>query len=72
MRPKTSVVRPAGIADRSRYASGSSAVVAHLAETMLAEVPRVLRRVGLLLLVLSISIPVFVVGLLVVLWHLAG
>ena len=72
MRAKTSLVRSSGLADRSRPANGSGAVVAHLAETILAEVPRTLRRIGLLLLVLSISVPVFLVGLLVVLWRLAG
>ena len=72
MRTKTSLVRSSGLADRSRPANGSGAVVAHLAETILAEVPRTLRRIGLLLLVLSISVPVFLVGLLVVLWRLAG
>jgi len=40
-------------------------------EKILSEIPRTLRRVGQLLLVLAITIPVFSVGLLVVLWHLA-
>ena len=72
MRAKTSLVRSGGLADRPRPANGSGAVIANLAETILAEVPRTLRRIGLLLLVLSISVPVFLVGLLVVLWRLAG
>jgi hypothetical protein len=46
-------------------------VVAHHGERILAEIPTTLRRLGMLFLVLSISIPVFFVGLLVVLWHLA-
>jgi hypothetical protein len=72
MKAKTSLVRSGGLADRSLPANGSAAVVAHLAETILAEVPRTLRRIGLLLLVLSISVPVFLVALLVVLWRLGG
>jgi hypothetical protein len=39
-------------------------------EKILAEIPDTLRRVGLLMLVLSISIPVFLVGLLIILWRL--
>jgi hypothetical protein len=46
-------------------------VVAHHGERILAEIPTMLRRVGLLLLVLAITIPVFCAGLLIVLWHLA-
>jgi hypothetical protein len=40
-------------------------------EAILAEVPATLRRVRTALLVLSIAIPAFLVGLLVVLWRLA-
>jgi hypothetical protein len=72
MRPKTSLVRSSSVADRSLPGYGSTEVVTHLAQTILAEVPRTLRRLGRLLLVLTISIPVFLVGLLVVLWRLAG
>ena len=32
--------------------------------------PRALRRLGLFFMVMAVSIPVFLVGLLVVLWHL--
>jgi hypothetical protein len=45
--------------------------VAHHGEKILAEIPKTLRRVATLLLVLSISVPVFFAGLIVVLWHLA-
>jgi hypothetical protein len=41
-------------------------------ERILFEVPRVLRRIGLFFLIMTISIPVFFAGLLVVLWHFAG
>jgi hypothetical protein len=46
------------------------AVALHHGEKILAEVPHTLRRVALLLLVLSVSIPVFLVGLLIVLWRI--
>jgi hypothetical protein len=48
----------------------ASAIVLHHGEKILAEIPRAIRRVALLMLVLSISIPVFLVGLLIVLWRL--
>ncbi len=47
------------------------AAVAHHAENILAEVPATLRRLRTLLLVLSVSIPLFLIGLVVVLWRLA-
>jgi len=55
----------------TEFASHARRVVAHHGEHILAEIPRTLRRVGLLLMVLAISIPAFFAGLLVVLWHLA-
>jgi hypothetical protein len=53
------------------FADHARTVVAHHGERILAEIPTVLRRLGTLFLVLAISLPVFFVGLLVVLWHLA-
>jgi hypothetical protein len=44
--------------------------VAYHGERILAEIPRTMRRIGLLILVLAITIPVFSAGLLVVLWRL--
>jgi hypothetical protein len=44
---------------------------AHIVE-MLAEVPAILRRLRILLAVLSFSIPLFLAALVVVLWHLAS
>lgn len=41
-------------------------------EEVLAELPTIARRLGTLLLVLCISIPVFVVALVAILWHLAS
>ncbi len=46
-------------------------VVAHRAEEILAEVPATLRHLRTFLLVLSISVPLFLVGLVAVLWHFA-
>jgi hypothetical protein len=43
----------------------------HHGEKILSEIPTTLRRVGLFMLVMTISIPVFLAGLLVVLWHFA-
>ena len=53
------------------FAQHARTVVAHHGERILAEIPTTLRRIGAFLLVLSISIPVFFAGLLVVLWHFA-
>jgi hypothetical protein len=52
------------------FAQHARTVVAHHGEHILAEIPRVLRRVGLFFLVLAISIPAFLAAFLVVLWHL--
>lgn len=46
-------------------------VAAHRAEEILAEVAPTLRRVRTFLLVATISIPMFLAGLVAVLWHLA-
>lgn len=47
-------------------------VAAMRIEEVLAELPTIARRLGLLLLVLCISIPVFVVALVAILWRLAS
>jgi hypothetical protein len=47
-------------------------VAGQWAEEFLAEVPATMRRLRTLLLVLSIAIPGFFLGLIVVLWHLAS
>jgi hypothetical protein len=47
------------------------ALLALHTEEILAEVAPTLRRIRTLLLVLAISVPAFLAGLLVVLWHLA-
>jgi hypothetical protein len=45
-------------------------MVVHHGERILGEIPGALRRVGLFFVVMAVSIPIFLVGLLVVLWHL--
>jgi len=49
----------------------AGAMLAEHGERILFEVPRVIRRISLFFLVMTISIPVFFAGLLVVLWHFA-
>jgi len=46
--------------------------IAYHGERILAEIPRTLRRIGLLVMVLAVTIPVFSAGLLVVLWRLGN
>ena len=72
MRSKTSPVPRPGPASRSWLVSDPGRTVAQLVEVVVAEVPRTLRRIGFLFLALAISIPVFLVGLLIVLWRLGG
>ena len=55
---------------KTTFADHGRAMVVHHGERILGEIPRLLRRVGLFFMVMAISIPVFLVGLLVVLWHL--
>jgi hypothetical protein len=55
----------------STFNNHARTVVAYHGERILAEVPTTLRRVGQLLLVLAVTIPVFCAGLLFVFWHLA-
>jgi hypothetical protein len=45
-------------------------IVLHHGEKILSEIPKTLRSVALLMLVLSITIPAFLAGLLIVLWRL--
>ena len=53
------------------FSQQARAVALEHGEKILSEIPRTLRRIGQLILVLAITIPVFFAGLLVVLWHLA-
>ncbi len=47
-------------------------VAAARIEEALAELPTIARRVRTLLLVLSIAIPVFLIAVVAILWHLAS
>jgi len=47
-------------------------VASQRAEEFLAEVPATLRRVRTLLMVLTVCVPILVVGMIAVLWHLAS
>jgi len=53
------------------FAQQARTIVAHHGERILAEIPTALRRLGMLFLALSISIPVFLVALVVLLWQQA-
>jgi hypothetical protein len=63
---------PAQPMSTATFAQHARTVVTYHGEAILAEVPRMLRRIGMLFFALSVAIPVFLVGLLVVLWRLAG
>jgi hypothetical protein len=56
----------------SAFADHARGVVARHGGQIIAEVPTVLRRVGLFVLVMTVSVPVFLVGLLIVLWRLGN
>jgi hypothetical protein len=55
---------------KTTFADHGRAMVVHHGERILFEIPRALRRVGAFFVVMAVSVPVFFVGLLVVLWHL--
>jgi hypothetical protein len=66
----TPVSSPLEPMSKTTFADHGRAMVAHHGERILFEIPRALRRIGLFFMVMAVSIPVFLVGLLVVLWHL--
>jgi hypothetical protein len=61
------VITPNGSATFTHHAR---TMVLNHGEKILSEIPKTLRRVALLMLVLSISIPAFLGALLIVLWRL--
>ena len=65
------VPTPVAPMSNADFAHHARTMVIHHGERILTEVPKVMRRIGLFLLVATITIPVFLVGLLLVLWHLA-
>jgi hypothetical protein len=54
------------------FAHQARAMVLYHGERILGEIPTAIRRVGTLLLVLSITLPIFLAAVIVVLWRLAG
>jgi hypothetical protein len=57
--------------DGATFAHQARTLALHHGERILGEIPATLRRVGQFVLVMTITIPLFLAGLLVVLWHLA-
>jgi hypothetical protein len=55
---------------KSTFAEHGRAMVVHHGDRILGEIPQALRRVGLFFMVMAVTVPVFLFGLLVVLWHL--
>jgi hypothetical protein len=72
---RTKLQPVAGAADApstTRATAQLRGVAAVRIEEVLAELPTIARRLGTLLLVLCISIPVFVLALVAILWHLTS
>jgi hypothetical protein len=57
--------------ESTTFAHQARILALHHGERILDEIPTTLRRVGRFVLVMTITIPVFLAGLLLVLWHLA-
>ena len=58
-----------GASDQSAIGQRLRIVAAQRAEETLAEVPRIARRLGTLLLVLAVSVPILVVAIVALVWH---
>ena len=65
--PVSSTLEPMS---KTTFADHGRAMVVHHGERILGEIPGAIRRIGLFFMVMAISLPVFLVGLLVVLWRL--
>ena len=57
--------------DGMTFSHQARTLALHHGERILAEIPTTLRRVRHFIIVMSITIPAFLAGLLVVLWHSA-
>jgi hypothetical protein len=68
-KPVSSHVEPMSKATLADHGRG---MVVHHGERILREIPQALRRVGMFFIVMAISLPIFFVGLLIVLWHLGS
>jgi hypothetical protein len=62
---------PIAHADGGTFTHQARTLALHHGERILGEIPTTVRRVGLFMLVMTITIPAFLAGLLVVLWHFA-
>ncbi len=62
---------PVDITTTEMLARRLRTVIARRADDILAEVPATLRRVRTFLVVLSISVPLFLGGLVAAMWHFA-
>jgi len=71
MRNTQAARRPYGTPTALGFGQRAQSIVLYHGERIAAEVPRTLRRLGTLFLVLSISIPVFLATLAVLLWYAA-
>ena len=69
-RSETQVLMKAST-DSATFSQQARTLTLHHGERILREIPTTLRRVGQFMLVMAITIPLFLAGLLVVLWHLA-
>jgi hypothetical protein len=57
--------------ENAPFAQQARTLALHHGEQILREIPTTLRRVGQFMLVMAITIPLFLAGLLFVLWHFA-
>jgi hypothetical protein len=57
--------------DNPTFARQARTLALHHGDRILSEIPTTLRRIGQFVLVMAITIPLFLAGFLVVLWHLA-
>jgi hypothetical protein len=62
---------PAPHYESTTFAHQTRTLALHHGERILSEIPRTLRRVRHFIVVMSITVPAFLAGLLVVLWHFA-
>lgn len=70
---RRSVVRPTVMpSEPAPFSHQARSLALHHGDRILREVPTTLRRVGLFVLVMTIAIPAFLAGLLIVLWRLGG
>jgi hypothetical protein len=72
LKPSTTPHLAAPHDERVGYAQQARTLALYHGEKILIEIPRTLRRFRQFMFMMNITIPLFLAGLLVVLWHLAG